>query len=285
MPEINQEWKEMIEEMKDEKSNSTSSKRYWSPPSKEEGEFPIRFLPPLKPLGEKKFYFHHLTHWIDGQPYECVEQESVDRHGNRHAAEMCPVCQFVKKLYKAAERDSAEWKLAGDLKAKDRYIYRIIVRNKEDETIPEFYESGQQIFDVLFHIITETDFGIIVDPKNGRDFILTKKGEGRRSRYDTSLPSNKETPIFKEVEKLKTVLENAVKMEYSSLIEFKTSKELKSVLESYISGDSPTKEQLKKKVSKEQREENVHVDTDTNEDEDNEDNDEIDSILSEFTDS
>ena len=217
------------QEVKDMKAvmaaDKTGNRKFWSPPSKVEGTFPIRILPPLKKNEEKVFYFSHQAHWLAGSSYECLAQTLMDKNRKLHESEPCPVCQFVKKLYATAERDTDEWKLASSLRAKARYIYRVVVRNSENyknenEDIPVFYETGKTIFDIIYHVITETKFGIIVDLKNGRDFNIVKNGVGRQSRYDQSMPEAEISQVFEDAQKIKTLLENATKMNYSSLIEF-----------------------------------------------------------------
>jgi hypothetical protein len=239
-PEKNSEWNDMLDEMQRDKEASTSSKKYWQPPSDKEGTFPIRILPPLKAKGEKKFYFKHSIHWVDRVPFECISQILVDKNGVEHKEEDCPICSYVKKLYRTSEKGTDGWKLAGELRAKERYDYRIIIRNtpeqQSDETKPVFFETGSTIFEMLYHIMKETDFGIIVDPKNGRDFNLVKKGVKRQARYDQSLPSPNVSPIFSDATKLKALLDNALKLDYSQLIEFSNADEMDKALRAYIGG-------------------------------------------------
>lgn len=237
----NSEWNDMLDEMQHDKEANTSLRKYWQPPSDKEGTFPIRILPPLKSKGEKKFYFEHKIHWIDRVPYECLNQDLIDKNGNLHKAEECPICNYVRKLYKISEKKSDGWILANDLRAKTRYDYRIIIRNTaelpSDETKPVFFETGSTIWEMLYHIMKETDFGIIIDPKNGRDFNIVKKGLKRQSRYEQSLPSTQVTPIFTDSVKIKAMLENALKMDYSSLVEFVSSEDIDKALRAYIGGE------------------------------------------------
>jgi len=238
----NTEFQELLEEMKKDK-NKKGQRKVWSPPSDKDGTFKIRFLPPVKKNGEKLFYFNHRPHWIDGKPYECLRQTLTDKNGKLHEAEDCPICKFVSKLYDTAEKDSDDYKLAGSLSAKDRYVYRILVRGSEDETKPEFYESGKKLFESIYHILTETDFGNIVDLKNGRDFNLVKVGTGRRSNYDTSSPSANPSMVFKTKEELTKLIANLEAMPaFNSLIEFTTADHLKSVLKNFLSGESEADE-------------------------------------------
>jgi hypothetical protein len=284
-----QERQEMIAQMNKDKEGG--SKKFWSPGSKEEGTFRIRFLPPMKQNGEKKFYFDHKVHFIGGIPYECLNQSFEDANGNYHEAEKCPVCHFVKRLYSTSERDSDEWKLAGQLKAKQRYISRVIVRDKENPEVPEYYEYGPSIWKKLYHIIVESDFGNILDPKNGRDFNLIKSGTGRNSNYDASTPAAEKSPIFNDSEKLKTALTKATEMVYNNLIEFSSKEEMKSALNEYLGMDneeeetSNTKQQPKQEEDKDNKEMFGEESAEDNDDEGVEaSSDELDEILGEFTD-
>jgi len=125
---------------------------FWSP---EDGENTIRILPPLKPNQEILPYFHHKTHWIDGNPYECLDQSFEDKNGNFHEAESCYACKMSKKLYKVSEKDSEERDLAYGISGKDRYIFRIVDRakDKDSQSTPEFYEVGPTIFKKFFSIL------------------------------------------------------------------------------------------------------------------------------------
>jgi hypothetical protein len=223
-----------------EKADSGGTRKYWAPPSKEEGTFPVRFLPPLKKLGEKKFYFDHKNHWIDGKSFECLNQTLVDKDGNLHEAETCPACSMSRKFYKIADNNkkSDEFKLGGELSAKQRYIYKVIVRGSDDESTPKFYETGKTIFQNLYHILTETDYGIIVDPKKGRDYNIVKVGTGRRTNYDQSLPAANESPIFSDVEMVKQCIAKALEMNYNSLVEFVSRESMDNALREYLDPDA-----------------------------------------------
>lgn len=273
------------QEVKDMKAamaaDKTGNRKFWSPPAKVEGTFPIRILPPLKKNEEKVFYFSHQTHWLAGTSYECLSQTLVDKDEKLHESEPCPVCQFVKKLYATAERDTDEWKLASNLRAKPRYVYRIIARNcenykNENEEMPVFYETGKIIFDIIYHVITETKFGVIVDPRNGRDFNIVKNGTGRQSRYDQSMPEAEISQIFDDPQKVRTLFENAMKMNYSSLIEFTNYDYLEKEMKESI-GITTKSESAKEEV--------VHPGPPHPDDMEEEpaEKDEIADILSEFT--
>lgn len=267
--------------------------KFWRPGSDKQGKFPIRILPPMKKNGEKVFYFAHKTHFINGIPYECLNQTITDKDGNVHQATSCPVCNYVSKLYSSSERDSDEWKLAGELKARKRYVSRIIVRGKEDEAEPEFYEYGIRIWDKLFNILTESDFGNILDPKNGRDFILHKTGTGRNSNYDSSVPSANTSPVFENKDDMVKAFSKATEMKYGDLVEMRSAEEMEKALISYIRGEAAVEEKgpetsQKPKTKPATKDEHFFNEEDLAEGDDELDEtpevdvDEIDDILSEF---
>jgi hypothetical protein len=273
---------EMLREMEKEKKGG--GKKFWSPDSKFEGSKHIRFLPPLKKLNEKVFYFKHKIHWINRIPYESLDQTVYDSSGKLvHEAQKDPVQSFVRSLYNSSQRDSDDWKLASSLNESTRYLSRIVIRDKENpenELKPVFYEYGPTVFDLVFHILTESDYGNIIDPKTGRDFVLTKKGTGRSSKYNESLPAANTSMLFDDIEKIKTVFGEAEKMDYSSLLSFPSYEEKKEALNEFLGvSTKPTYSVPSKPFEKtEEKEEefssnNLSGDGDEN----------IDDILSEFT--
>lgn len=283
-----QETQAMIDAMESDQSKGKSTS-FWTP---EDGENVIRFLPPLKPNQELLPYFHHKTHWIDGQPYECLDQTFVDKNGNLHEAESCPACKMAKKLYKISEKDSEERELAYSISAKDRYIFRIVDRSKDKDaqTKPEFYEVGPAIFKKFFSILKGGKYGNIVHPTEGRDFIIDKQGQGRRTNYDSSLPDADKSPIFADTDKLREVLTNAVAMKYTDLVEFPSYNEVETAVREFLDPDSTDAGTSKTpSTKKQQKDEDIDYTTSSGrkdvvsaKDEESADDDQIDSLLGEF---
>ena len=215
-------------------SDQKKSKKFWSP---EEGENTIRFMPPLaKAKQEILPYFHHKVHWVDGTPYECLNQSMKDKDGNLHSAGDCPMCKKAMQIYKVSEKGTPDWDLAGQLRARDRYIYRVVVRGSKEETKPQFYESGPSVFKKFFAILKSGKYGNIVHPTEGRDFILSVEGTGRRASYDNSLPDADRSPLFQDADKMKEVLKNAIEMDYSSLVTFSTYEIMATALKEFLEG-------------------------------------------------
>lgn len=234
----------MLAEMENEKSGSGFTSLYWSP--KNEGITKIRFLPQLKTFEEKLFYKKQKIHYVGGRPYYCLEQTLKDKNGNIHQAETCPICAKSKKYYEMANgnKNSPEWKTAGDLRAKDRYVARVIVRGNKDkegkdiEYKPEFYEFGQKIYEMIKAALMSGEYGNPFDLKVGRDFNLTKRGQKKNTDYSGSMFSGNATPIFADGTKLRALLNELPKMDYSQLAEFQSADALKKMVNDYLDGNS-----------------------------------------------
>lgn len=243
----NDDFQSMISEMENEKNASTFKSPYWKPAA--EGTYQLRIITPLKQFGEKLFYEKHKMHYLGQRGYYCLNQTLKDKNGNVHEPEQCPICAKSRALYNASTKGTEEWDLAGKLRAKDRYVCRVIVRGKttadgqDDETKPEFWEFGTKIHGYFFDQIKLGEAGNFLSLKDeGRDYNLVKKGSGRNTDYSGSCLSMKQTPIFTDVEKLKKLLEYLPKMEYSQLVEFVSADELKNALNDMLNGPTAVEE-------------------------------------------
>lgn len=232
----------MLAEMENEDNAGKFVSQYWSP--KSEGTTKIRFLPQLNSFGEKNFYRKHKVHYINGRPYMCLEQTLTDKNGNPHESEKCPFCTKSKQLYSCSTKGTEEWALAGDLRAKDRFVARVVVRGNKDkdnndiEYKPEFYEFGTKIRDMIKAALMSGEYGNPFDLKAGRDFNLTKHGQRKSTDYSGSMFAVNQTPIFTDTTKLKALLAELPKMDYNQLVEFASAKELSKVLKDYLNGGS-----------------------------------------------
>lgn len=235
----NEDFASMFEEMKKDQENGSGKSLYWKVP---EGSNRIRILTPLKQFKEKLFFKRLRYHYINGKAYLCLNQTLTDKNGNVHEACPCPICAKSSYFYKTSQKGSEEWAVAGQLRAKDRYVSRIIVRGKkdkdgnDDEARPEFWEFGQKIHEQFFNLIQQGEVGNFLSLKDGRDYNLVRKGSGRSTSYDGSMLSVNQTPIFTDTEKIKKLLTYLPNMDYSQLIEFHSADELKTAMEEMLNG-------------------------------------------------
>ena len=238
----------MVAAMEDEDKAGKFQSKYWSP--KKEGITKIRFLPNLSSFGETLFYQKQKVHYVGGRPYLCLNQKLTDKDGNIHEPEECPFCKKSSQFYNLAngDKDSPEWKKGGELRAKERFVSRVIVRgnkNDKDEDIeykPEFYEFGTKIREIIMTAFKDPEMGDPLDLKAGRDFNLKKTGTKRNTDYSGSNFSVNTSTIFTDATKLKALLAELPKMSYDQLVEFETYDTLKNVLKEYLSNGSEEEE-------------------------------------------
>ena len=211
----------MVEEVE-----KKSTRKFWRPT---QPKTTIRILPPIKANGEKLPFLSHRTHWISGQPYECLNQNLVDKDGNMHNAEPCPICKMVKALYAANTEEAKE--LAKSIAAKERYVARVLVR--DDKTVqpdtPVFYELPFKVYDKFKTKLISKEWGSLVGPIDGRDMDLIKTGEGKYTNYDSSDFKPSTSKILEDTNKLVEVIKEAANMSYNSLFSFQDAETLKNV--------------------------------------------------------
>lgn len=211
----------MISEV--EKSEKKSV--FWRPTKQ---KTTVRILPPIKANGEKLPFFEHRVHWINAQPYECLNQTVVDKDGNMHTACECPICKMTRALYNAKTDDSVA--LAKKITGRTRYVVRILVRDDPDyATTPVFYELPFSIYEKIKNAILSKEWGSLFGPLDGRDFDIVKSGEGMYTNYDASSFKPMTSRISDSNEKIVEILTKARDMSYNSLINFKSADDIKAV--------------------------------------------------------
>lgn len=236
----------MLSEIEQEDKAGKGQSLYWKP--KNDGITKIRFIPPLqKVFGEKIPYERHRVHYVNSKMYFCLNQTLKDKDGNIHEACACPICQKSKQFYNSSERGSEDWQTAGDLRAKDRFVSRVIVRGKTDsdgkdaESAPEFYEFGTKIRDLIVAAAQSGEYGNPFDLKSGRDFSLSKKGAGKNTDYSGSMFSGNQSAIFTSGDvraKILDLFERLKTMSYSQLVSFESYDTLSRTLRDYLNGEN-----------------------------------------------
>jgi len=269
--------KEMIGEMESDVKGRKSAT--WQP---EEGETYVRILPPLKSKGEKKFWFTYNMNWVNRVGFIDTNQELVDKNGNLHSPEENPIQEFAQKLFNASERGSDEWALANSIRSKPRYVLRVVVRGSDDKNKPVFWEIGKQMFQKIHDIIKNSKIGLsIIDPSSkGRDFIVVKKGSGLTTNYDNSQVDVETSPLAKTAEDLKEIFESAEKLDYNSLIEFRSVEEMRGAVRT-LTGEEAEEQ---KRARAPQFESESLATTEENVEEENSVDSAIDDLINEYTD-
>lgn len=212
-----------------------SGGRFWRP---KKDKTVLRVLPPIKANGEKLFYFTHRVHWINRQPYECINQTLVDKDGKEHIAEPCPICTLARKLFKLGETDEEALKEAKAISAKSKDVVRILVRGEGDsEDRIHFYEMPVSVKNLLINAISSGDYGSPpIHPISGNDLSLQRTGSGTMTKYESSYLLPKDTALADTKEKVVEILQEAQKMTFNSILSFMDAGSLKKVLREYAGG-------------------------------------------------
>ena len=214
-----------LNSMIDEVSKTEKKTNFWRPTKQ---KTTVRILPPIKANGEKLPFFEHRVHWLNGQPYECLNQTTVDKDGNMHTATECPLCKMARTLYNTKTDDAVD--LAKKISGKTRYVVRLIIRDDaEHATDPVFYELPFSIYEKIKNAILSKEWGSLFGPLDGRDFDIIKTGEGMYTNYDASSFKPMTSKIADDNQKIVDILTKAKNMSYNSLVNFKTADEIKTI--------------------------------------------------------
>lgn len=214
-----------LNSMADEVSKTEKKNNFWRPTKQ---KTTVRILPPIKANGEKLPFFEHRVHWINGQPYECLNQTVVDKDGNMHTATECPLCKMAKTLYNTKTDDAVD--LAKKISGKTRYVVRLIIRDDpEHSDNPVFYELPFSIYEKIKNAILSKEWGSLFGPLDGRDFDIIKTGEGMYTNYDASSFKPMTSKIADDNQKIVDILTKAKDMSFNSLVNFKSADDIKTI--------------------------------------------------------
>lgn len=199
----------------------------WKP---EEGKTTIRIVPWVKnrELPFIEMYFHYLGNKTYLSPL------TFDRRD--------PIAEFADKIVEDArphgrEAEKVAYGQARDFRPKLRTYVPVIVRGEESKGV-RFYSFGKTVYQELLAYMTDTDYGDITDPKNGRDvvveYIPKEKSDTKMAKTSVRVkPST--SPIVSDIELAKNLLTN--QPDLFSLYDEPTYEELKIALEKYIDPD------------------------------------------------
>jgi len=179
-----------------------------------DGDNRVRILPPLKEDG--MFFLMYGQHYIDNQFVVCPKKTNDDP---------CPICEFVSKLYRGDEDSKT---LAGQIRARDKYIYNVIDRDNEEEGV-KILQTGVKIFEVIIGRVVDPDIGDITNLKSGFDVIIKKKQQGGFPNYDGTDVARKPSLLSDDIEKVKKWMNDRFDLEKE--IEVKSYDELAKLLD------------------------------------------------------
>lgn len=129
-----------------------------------------------------------------------------------HDGSPCPICDLADDFRSRSGKgkDDPNFKIFLDLQARPRIYSSVLIRGREDEGVKLWGFPGS-ILQYFVEKATDSDWGDFTHPKTGRDVTVqllkpgTNANPGKWPRPNASLKPG-QSPIFKDVEKMKEVL-------------------------------------------------------------------------------
>lgn len=167
--------------MRTKKQLEDKQDSYFKP---KEGINRVRIMPSWRGRGEP-FYVQIPTHkniGPDNKWATCLQFWQED----------CPVCTDMEKLSRS--NNSRDQNTASDMRPDDRVLMNVGYPNNEEGIIKPWSISEKWLLELLGYF-TDPEFGDFTDPKEGYDYIFTRRGQMLKTRYDAKHFANKSTPI------------------------------------------------------------------------------------------
>ena len=147
----------------------------------QEGENVIRILSPFGSGDDPFFEVNLHWYWEEGKLATTICARSRPRKS-------CVICTAIPDLGKQGKEGR---KLAHGLKAKERVFTQIFDR-KNPEGGAQIWNFSLRLSGEVLSIINDPKYGDITDLDEGFDLILTRSGEGKKTRYSLTVSQNSE---------------------------------------------------------------------------------------------
>lgn len=208
--------------------------KFWKP---QNGTQTIRILP--TPDGDpfKSFFFHY---GLNNESVLCPKHNFGDD---------CAVCDFVSKLYNDGDEESRE--MAKKLVRKQRFFSPILVRGEEAEGA-RIWGYSKTVYQTLLETVLNPDYGDITNSETGVDIDLRYEKVAGKAYPDTSLTFKRRSSMLCEDvddEECQQLLESIP--DFDKVHKRRTSEEVKTLLETFLSGADEEKEETERYGSSE----------------------------------
>lgn len=207
--------------------------KFWSP---QEGVQTIRILPTEDGDPFKTFFFH----------YGLGKESILCPKGN--FGDPCPICEFVQKLYNDKDEESRE--LASKLVKKQRFFSPILVRGDEKEG-PKVWGYSKSTYQFLIETVLNPEYGDVTDLEEGVDIDLEYGKKSGKKFPETKLTlKRRSSPMCKDMdpESCKDILARIP--DFDKLHKRRQADEIKSLLETFLSGASESEDGGSDEVTK-----------------------------------
>ena len=196
---------------------------WWKP---NDGVQTIRILPTEDGDPFKSFYFHYN-----------IGKENGFLCPNNNFGDNCPVCGFVKNLYREGDDESKN--MARQLNAKSRFFSPVLIRGEEGEGT-RIWGYSKTVYETLLSLVLNPEYGDITDLETGVDLDLQYgKPPGGQFPVTKLTPRRQSSSLCKDLsdERCKELLDTIP--DFSTLFERKTTDDVQKMLDEHLAGDSP----------------------------------------------
>ena len=200
---------------------SGGSSSFWRP---SDGSQTIRIVTTKDGDPFKDFHFHYNVGSNSG--FLCPK---------KNFGEECPVCDFARKLYKG---DDDSVKMAKEITARQRFFSPVLVRGEENLGV-KIWGYGKMAYETLLNLVLNPEYGDITDIEAGTDLDLVYgKPQGQSFPQTKLTPKRSTSSVCVEAtpEACKEILDSIP--EIDGLFERKSTAEVQSYLDEYLSSDS-----------------------------------------------
>ena len=221
-----------------------TSSNFWRP---QDGEQTIRIVPTQDGDPFKDYFFHYNVGNNSG--FLCPK---------KNFGESCSVCDFAFKLYQEGTPDSI--KMAKSFFARQRFFSPVLVRGEEESGV-RIWGYGKMAYESLLNLVLNPEYGDITDVEKGTDLHLTYgKPAGAQFPQTHLQPRRQTSPLCENItdEQCHELLDSIPG--FDDLFERKTTEDVESILDEYLSTDETTEDSSTETVRYNDTEETMSVD-------------------------
>lgn len=188
-----------------------------------------RALPPEDGDAFKEYWLHYGPYKSGVIPFLCPK---------RNFGEPCPMCDFVRVLYK--QDTEASKKMAGRLTAKPRYYTPVLNRETGEVKI---FAYNTDVYQEFLRKVTNPDYGDITDQNTGTDFEVKKVPDGTKKVNGEQLYkfvlefSRRPSALASSAEEVDDICKRTPDLE--ALLYHATPAEIQQTIEKISAGDNP----------------------------------------------
>ena len=202
----------------------SGTSQFWKPT---EGNQTVRIVPTADGDPFKAFSFHYGVGKEGG--FLCPKNNFGDD---------CPVCSFVRGLYKEGDEESKA--MARQLGVKSRFFSPVLVRGEEELGV-RLWGFSKTVYETLLGLVLNPDYGDITDIETGIDLDINYgKPPGGQFPVTKVTPKRRSSTLCSDKiseEQCESLLKSVP--DFQSLFERKSTADVQTFLDTHLAEDNP----------------------------------------------